>query len=480
MTTTVEPQLTIHPYQERVLEVPQDLDVAMATGRGGGKTRGLLYLAQRHCEEFGAAARPLYVRRSYPGLLDFEAQTREVFGLAYGRSATYNASAHVWRLPNGATFELGQLSDWSDYAKFQGRSFTLLLIDELGQWPDLALPMMLRANLRGPAGMPLRLCFAANPGGPSHGDIARRFVFGATPWEVSVDKSTDRQFVLCPSTVVDNPTLDSASYREQLAAACAQDPEILKAWLNGDWAISPGSYFGDVIDEQRNAVDPWPRPKPEDPNESEFWQFRRSNAALEWTFGLAMDWGSAAPCVTYLVAKSPGGEGPDGRHYSRDSIILIDECETSISIDKPDEGQGLTTVEVAEKVKLMARLWEVTPTGVADDATFGKFAYAASGSIGDELSNAGVRLRPAGKGDRLSGWQLMRKMLKGAGEPDVPGLYVSRSCGYWWRTVPSLVRDPRRPEDLQTYGQPAHAADACRYALLGNVGSSSAGFTQWP
>ena len=81
-TTTVEPQLTIHPYQERVLEVPQDLDVAMATGRGGGKTRGLLYLAQRHCEEFGAAARPLYVRRSYPGLLDFEAQTREVFGLA--------------------------------------------------------------------------------------------------------------------------------------------------------------------------------------------------------------------------------------------------------------------------------------------------------------------------------------------------------------------------------------------------------------
>ena len=186
----------------------------------------------------------------------------------------------------------------------------------------------------GPAGMPLRLCFAANPGGPSHGDIARRFVFGATPWEVSVDKSTDRQFVLCPSTVVDNPTLDSASYREQLAAACAQDPEILKAWLNGDWAISPGSYFGDVIDEQRNAVDPWPRPKPEDPNESHFWQSRRSGAAPEWSIGLAMDWGSAAPCVTYLVAKSPGGEGPDGRHYSRDSIILIDEEETSISIDR--------------------------------------------------------------------------------------------------------------------------------------------------
>ena len=41
----------------------------------------------------------------------------------------------------------------------------------------------------------------------------------------------------------------------------------------------------------------------------------------------------------------------------------------------------------------------------------------------------------------------------------------------------------RRVEELaisKTYGQPAHSADACRYALIGNVRGFSAGFTQWP
>jgi hypothetical protein len=52
-----------------------------------------------------------------------------------------------------------------------------------------------------------------------------------------------------------------------------------------------------------------------------------------------------------------------------------------------------------------------------------------------------------------------------AGKPDVPGLYISRRCAYWWATVPTLARDQKRVEDLDTSG-PDHAADACRYGLL--------------
>jgi hypothetical protein len=58
----------------------------------------------------------------------------------------------------------------------------------------------------------------------------------------------------------------------------------------------------------------------------------------------------------------------------------------------------------------------------------------------------------------------MRRLLADAGKTDVPGLYVARSCRYWWATVPALTRDPRNPEDVDTTA-PDHGADACRYGL---------------
>ena len=61
----------------------------------------------------------------------------------------------------------------------------------------------------------------------------------------------------------------------------------------------------------------------------------------------------------------------------------------------------------------------------------------------------------------------MRTMLEAAGKVDVPGLYVSRACAYWWATVPVLARDPRRIDDVDSRG-PDHAADATRYAIVGD------------
>ncbi len=59
----------------------------------------------------------------------------------------------------------------------------------------------------------------------------------------------------------------------------------------------------------------------------------------------------------------------------------------------------------------------------------------------------------------------MRRLLQDAGKPDVPGLYISCSCGYFWETVPYLGRDIKRVEDVDSQG-PDHAADAVRYGCL--------------
>jgi hypothetical protein len=65
--------------------------------------------------------------------------------------------------------ELGQLETHGDYAKYQGRSFTLLLADEAGQVADAGLLDLMRSNLRGPPEVPVRVVIAANPGGVGRG-----------------------------------------------------------------------------------------------------------------------------------------------------------------------------------------------------------------------------------------------------------------------------------------------------------------------
>lgn len=436
-------------FQQKVLCVPEEIDCFLGGGRGGGKSYALALMALRHVEQYGARARILYVRQTYKGLADFELLTREIFGLVYGQAARYNGTEHVWRFPNGAYLELGQLETAGDYQKYQGRSFTFLMADEIGQFQSPDLLDILRSNLRGPRDVPVRVVLAANPGGPGHHWIAKRYVFTGTPWRPFHEGKSKRTWVYAPSTFAGNQFIDTDQYRDQLESSCPSDPELLRAWVDGDWTVSRGAYFASVIDESRNCIDQWEK--------IPTWH------GDKWETYLAHDFGSSAPSATYVFAKSPGTEGPDGRYYSRDSLILIDELATN-KRDQLNQGMGWTVPILAEEIIAMCKRWGIKPRGVADDAIFAKSGSGA-GSIADEFARAGVHFTPAKKADRIGGWNVMRRLLADAGKPDVPGLYVSRGCEYFWATVPYLGRDQKRVEDVDSSG-PDHAADAVRYGCL--------------
>lgn len=451
MAEIVEEGLHRSRFQDRVLSLPECYDIFLGGGRGGGKDYTIAHLILRHVEQYGQRARILYLRQSYKGLADFELVCREVFGLVYGTDARYNAADHVWRFPGGAYMELGQLESHADYAKYQGRSFTLLIVSEAGQYATPDLLDLMRSNLRGPRDLPLRMVLAANPGGPGHYWIAKRYVFKAKPWMPFVEDKSKREWIHAPSTFVDNPFIDQDAYRAQLESACPSDPELLRAWLEGDWAVARGAYFAACLDESRNAVGPFTT-VPKD--------WRGDN----WRTYLAHDFGSSAPSATYLMCESPGGK-IDEAFFPRGSIIVLDEL-AAYRKDNLNIGLGWTAATTAEAIRSeLCEKWKVAPTGVADDACFARHTGHSAGSIADEFARAGVRFSPAKKGDRISGWQLMRRMLADAGKPDKPGLYISRSCEYFWSTVPFLARDQRRVEDVDSSG-PDHAADAIRYGLL--------------
>ena len=435
-------------FQSRVLGIPEECDVFLGGGRGGGKSYTLALLVLRYVEQYGAKARVLYVRQSHKGCADFEALCLELFGAIYGRALRFNAQEGVFRFPNGATLEINQIEGPADYAKYQGRSFGLLLIDEAGQFATPDLLDRLRSNLRGPKGMPIRCVMAANPGDVGHQWIAKRYVFQSAPWVPFYEGQSKRTWVCAPSTFLDNPFIDQAAYRRQLEASCPSDPELLRAWLDGDWAIARGAYFAVVLDEKRSAVDPWPTlPK-----------YR----GAPWDAYLAHDFGSSAPSCTYVVAKSPGTEA-FGRWFARDSLVLVDELATN-EPGSLTKGLGWTVPKLADAITEMCARWDIAAEGVADDACFAKTGHGA-GSIADEFRLREVYFFPAQKGSRISGWQTMRRLLSDAGKPDVPGLYIARSSEYFWATVPYLARDPRRVEDVRSDG-PDHAADCARYACL--------------
>ena len=219
MTEATE-QLQLSGYQRRVLSIPESIDLLLGGGRGVAKSWTLLLLALRHIGQYGALARILMLRQTYKALADLELISRELFTQVYGSDVRFNAAEHVWRFPGGGYLELGQLESEADYSKYQGRSFTLLLIDEVGQYASSDLLDRMRSNLRGRKDIPVRVVMAANPGGPGHHWLARRYVFRSAPWVPFLEERSKREFAYCPGTFLDNPFIDKEQYRAQLESAC--------------------------------------------------------------------------------------------------------------------------------------------------------------------------------------------------------------------------------------------------------------------
>lgn len=460
--------IELTPFQERLLAVPESFDIFAGGGRSGGKTYGVALLALRHGEIHKQRAKMLYLRRTHQSLQDFASITRDLFFKAYAGAATFNQHSGVWRLPHGGFLELGQLSCRDDYQKYQGRSFSLIVVDEAGQYPSPELIDLMRSNLRGEKGVTPRMVLVANPGGPGHGWLASRYALPSTPWHPFRDEATGRTFVYAPSTLSDNPHIDQDSYRRQLEAACTFDDALLRAWVYGDWAAMRGAFFAGALSEKcaMPAMEP----------EEVAGHFGRHHSHFDGPFmtktytgglmpGLSLDYGYSAPSVMLLAAKViDPGTLPPVLAYPRGSILVLDEWTTALSGQVVD-GARLEISRQAELVKEFCASWAVQPVVRADDACMARAGHAA-GSLADEFAAFGVTLRPAQKGRRVLGWQKLLRMMADAGQRDKPGLYISRRCKYLWETLPSLPADPRRPDDVDTTAAD-HGADALRYLLTG-------------
>ena len=401
----------------------------------------IMFLLLRHAQQYGNLAYALLVRESYEAIKqleeDFELLLLQVFGVNVIR---HNKTDHTFYFPNGAKVQFGQLADQKDYVKYQGKSYTMLVVDEYGAIPNVKWVTLLMSNLRGDKSVKIRTIFAGNPGGAQHGHIQHNFINRAPAWTPFDIKG--QKWVVAPSTFTDNPHINREEYQRQLTAACGNDVDLLKAWISGDWNINRGAYFAGCLDPDVHMIP--------------VANFPVIKLQRNWQPYIAMDWGSGAPSVVYVCAQSPGV-----RHFPKGSLILCDELATHVEGDL-NVGLNWPPRKLAEAIHDLIKPWNCPAEGVGDDA------YGLEDSLLHKLEEYEVFLERPDK-ERIAGWQQMRNLLTSAKNKDgKPGLWISERCQYFWQTVPNLLRDPKRPEDLLTTG-PDHGADAARYGAM-NIG----------
>jgi hypothetical protein len=433
------------------MTIPEQWNLLLCGGRGGGKSVAIQFLVQRYVEKYGKAARVLIVRETYKGIEEFEDNLVSLLKDVYPTGVRHNKQDHKTVLPTGAQVEIGQLACADDYKKYQGHSYTMLVLDEYGVMKTPKWANLLRSNMRGSAGVPLVEIRAANPGGAQHTTLHRKFILASQPWvPFDVDGET---WVWVPSTLKDNPH-NGAAYEKRIRNSTT-DPDLVRAWIEGDWNIRRGAYFGDVLSEKdwsqggsRISI------KPEQPD------FNIKNHERFIT----LDWGGSAPSAAYLVLRSRGEWLTESLRFPRGSLILLDEVHSCVGPDELNQGKNWTPDKLAEAMASMCARWglRAVPGGVGDD--YKGFHL----TLLQYLANYGIYLqRPIkGPGSREGGWLKMRQMFFNAKELNRrEGLWVNDRCQYFWLTVPDLQRDDNQPEDINTDG-PDHAADAVRYAVM--------------
>ena len=363
-------------------------------------------------------------RRSFPELEEVIKRTLEIYPRIGGY---YKVGTHTWTWKSGATLKLRHIDTIFDVTAYQGHSYSWIGWDELPLWEDLESYHRLKATLRGKA-KNKRIRATGNPGGPGHLAVKEYFQIGeyprgGVPYQ---DPDTDMVRMFLRGRLTDNQELLKVDpgYVNRLKGT--GDPELVAAWLDGDWDAVVGSYFS-MLRKSEVEVEPFEIPQ-------------------GWAPFLCMDYGEHNPTVALLLAVNfdddvyvideyyRGGEG-GGADHARGIKDMVDHCPFIIG-KRP-------SLALAPH-----DMWTKRRPGEASQAQ----------SPSDSFAKEGIYLTRANM-ERINGWRNLKDLL-----------YSKRIKFFKGRTdkvlgsLSSVVRDQTNPEDVMKGGDD-HPADALRYGI---------------
>mgnify|MGYP002771825348 FL=1 len=403
--------------------------IAYGGARGGGKSWAVRTKSKLLAFRY-PGIKILIVRKTYKELQNnhIEQLTAELAGFA-----KYNRSDKMFRFPNGSTISFGYCANEGDLGQYQGAEYDVVFIDEAGQLQESWI-RKINLCVRGTNGFPKRTYYTLNPGGPGHAYFKRVFV----DRNFNPDEDPDDYFFI-QAKVEDNKTLmdTQPDYLRELENL---PPTLRAAWKDGRWDVYEGQFFEDFRDVPEHYKD------------------RRWTHVIEpfeipdgWTICRSYDFGYGKPfsCAWWAVDY-------DGTIYR---IMELYGCTRT-----PNEGVKWTPDKQFEEIHKteMQHPWLKGKTiiGVADPAIWD----ASRGeSVADTAARYGVFFTP-GDNERIAGWMQCHYRLQ-FDEDGYPRMYVFNTCRAFIRTIPTLIYDEHRAEDLDTKMED-HVADEWRYFCM--------------
>ena len=421
-------------------------EVLYGGAAGGGKSYAICWDAFLRCLKWPGTHAYLF-RRTYPELeMTLVRTMQRIVPRELGR---YVASAHEMRFANGSVAHFCHLQNEGEgLLKYQGAEIHWLYFDELTHFTK---PMYdyLRTRLRAERQLGITPCVraASNPGGPGHAWVKARFVdstgAGTRCCEMPVRSDvlgsvSTRRLEYIPATVTDNPHI-TKDYVVELE----QKPRALRdALLYGKWDAFDGQAFPEFTDDPAHygdglfthVIHPFDIP-------------------LHWTRVASFDHGYTRPFSLGVWAIDE-----EGRAYRYKELYgcVPGEANTGLMLTPGEIGRRIGELlepELREGIHVQ---------GVADPAIWDR---SRGMSVEEQIRSAfGGLTFQKGDNTRLPGKMQLHERLKFDGEGR-PMLYVFTNCRDFIRTLPSLVYDARRPEDIDTAGED-HIYDETRYFLM--------------
>jgi phage terminase large subunit len=417
---------------------------------GPGKSKALLMEAILQANELGGA-NTLLLRRTFPELeqsllLYFRRDVpRELY-------RSFNETKHIVTWRNGSSTRFGYCQHESDVYQYQGAEFLFIGIDELTLFTLRQWQFLTSRNRCPVAGAFPCMAGATNPGNIGHAWVKSLWIDRqpAPGMENPVEYDpADYDFI--PARVSDNPIY--AGDENYLKTLRALPTHLRRAFLDGDWEVFAGQYF-DRFDFARHVL------RAEEVDWKPWWP--------RW---ISIDWGFEHPAAAYWHAQLPAVAGDrrtadavQGEKSAR--VITYREFVTRHTAPR-DLAREIVARSVescggrggSEKIAAIY----LSPDAFArrtDEASIAE-------QMGDVFSAAGFPRPVPADDDRVGGWMLMYQMLD-AGE-----WLLTENCMELIRTLPSLVRDSVRIEDVQKMDGD-DPADAARYGLKSRYGGGHA------
>lgn len=418
-------QWEFHAVARLADEPDGPVDIGTGGARGPGKSHAVLsQAALDDCQRI-PKLKGLFLRQT--GTAAKESFEDLVYKVLAGKIG-YKHTGSSLTFENGSKIILGGFRTAGDIDKYIGIEYDFIIIEELNQLTE-EKHTKLRGSLRtSKTNWRPRLYTSFNPGGIGHAFVKERYI---TPFREKREKDT--KFI--GSTYLSNPFLNREyiQYLEDLKG------DLGRAWREGDWDLFEGQVFSEFRREIHVK-------RPFTPKSS-FAHFLGS----DWGYsGREADEGAFA-----TVAGALAKQDHEGVSFNR--VIIYKEWYGKYK--SPDEW--------AEEIYNDSHL--KYNFGVADSAMFNT-QTDGSAPISELMMKKWDKLHGShwlelerGTRNRIARVATLHNWLTIA--PDgLPYLIITDNCKHLARTIPMLIHDERRVEDVDTTGED-HLYDCTTYAL---------------